>query len=82
MHTTPLWTARLSLIGLAGGHGGVEGSGGLKINVAERRQTDSKPASQAVTGQREREFKRLHCCQLIETHNKHQKHLGIMGKLL
>lgn len=44
MHTAPLRAARLSFITLAD-----ESSGRLKINVTERRRSDSQPASQPAS---------------------------------
>lgn len=52
IHTTPLWTARLSFITLVG-----ESSRQLKINVTERRRSDSQPASSRRSEQ-DRRFKR------------------------
>lgn len=62
MHTTPLWTARLSFITSAG-----EPNGRLKINVTERRRPDSQPAG-ARRSEEDRGFKRSQAWK-VETIN-------------
>lgn len=67
IHTTPLWTARLSFITLA-----AVPSERLKINVTERRRPDSQPAS-SRRSEEGRRFKRSQ--PWIVKKQKHQKHL-------